>query len=317
VTFADPSSLSGPEDELPGAPGLEPVPVEPPGYLWRPIEPPAPPPLEALPPRPPRLIPNLGHALVFFALLVPSFIGGYILSFFFLLGFHLANPHTLVQEMTHNVVYAMSMQAAWYAVQWALAALVFSLWWHRSMTSGIHWNNGAALRWFWRLALVGVATGLVITIAGNFLPMPKAPPILEDMTKSATGAWILMAFGITVAPLTEELAFRGFLLPGLINTFRWMARREMLSEEAARALGIPIAIVLTSIPFALLHAQQVSDSWGPLLLIGMVSVILCIVRLVTDSVATGVLVHATYNFTLFAGLLVQTDGFRHLDKLKG
>jgi hypothetical protein len=65
-----------------------------------------------------------------------------------------------------------------------------------------------------------------------------------------------------------------------------------------------------------MHAAQVSNSWGPVLLIGTVSVVLCIVRLATDSLAAGVIVHACYNFTLFAGLLYQTDWFRHLDKLK-
>ena len=33
-------------------------------------------------------------------------------------------------------------------------------------------------------------------------------------------------------------------------------------------------------------------------------------------VAAGFLVHACYNLTLFTGLLIQTDGFKHLDKLK-
>ncbi len=120
----------------------------------------------------------------------------------------------------------------------------------------------------------------MITLAGNFLPMPKAPPILKDLTNSTAGAWMLMAFGITLAPLTEELAFRGFLLPSLVNVFRWLERRGAMSESSVRAVGIPIAIVLTSIPFAMVHAQQVSGSWGPLLLIGMVSVVLCIIRLV-------------------------------------
>lgn len=147
--------------------------------------------------------------------------------------------------------------------------------------------------------------------------MPKAPPILKDLTNSTVGAWMLMAFGITLAPLTEELAFRGFLLPSLVNVFRWLERRGSMSEASVRALGIPIAIVLTSIPFAMVHAEQVSGSWGPLLLIGMVSVVLCIVRLATDSVACSFVVHACYNLTLFSGLLVQTDFFRHLDKLKG
>ena len=128
---------------------------------------------------------------------------------------------------------------------------------------------------------------------------------------------MLLVFGVTLAPLTEELAFRGFLLPSLVNAFRWCQRRGAMSETSVRVIGIPVAVVLTSIPFAMIHAEQVSGSWGPLLLIGMVSVVLCIVRLATSSVACSVVVHMCYNRTLFSGLLVQTDFFRHLGKLKG
>ncbi|HEX4037522.1 MAG TPA: CPBP family intramembrane glutamic endopeptidase [Acidobacteriaceae bacterium] len=310
---SDPAPIQGSAD-----PAAFPV-SEPEGYLWRPRE--IPPPLEVVipvaPPPPPKLIPNIGHALVFFVLLVPTFIAGFLITFFTLMAvLHPRNIGALGALMMKNIVYATAMQAIWYGLLWGLAALLFSLWWHRSFLTGIHWNSARARGWFARLALLGLLTGLAITLAGNFVPMPKAPPILEDLTKSAAGAWILMIFGITVAPLTEELAFRGFLLPGFINVFRWLQRTGTISESAVTTIGIPLSIVLTSIPFALMHSAQVSDSWGPVLLIGMVSVILCIVRLATDSVACGVVVHACYNFTLFAGLLYQTDWFRHLDKLK-
>jgi membrane protease YdiL (CAAX protease family) len=66
-----------------------------------------------------------------------------------------------------------------------------------------------------------------------------------------------------------------------------------------------------------MHAPQVSHAWGPLLLIGLISVMLCIVRLSLDSLAASMLVHAAYNLTLFAGILVETGGFRHLEKLSG
>ena len=269
------------------------------------------------PPSPPRLIPNIGHALVFFLLFVPDLIFGAILSFIgALLFLHPANPRAVLGAIAHNVTFAIVMQAVSYGIVWGLAALVFTLWWRRPFAEGIHWNLATARRWFFRLLFIGMATGLLITLAGSFVPMPKAPPILEDLTKSQLGAWMLMVFGITIAPLTEELAFRGFLLPGLVNIFRWLERKQMIGEQATRYFGIPLAIVLTSIPFALLHAQQVSDSWGPVLLIGLVSVVLCIVRLRTNSVACGIVVHAAYNSTLFVSLLFQTDAFRHLTKLK-
>lgn len=276
--------------------------------------------MEAIPaplPPPPRLIPNIGHALAFFFLFVPALIFGAILSFVGALVFlHPGNPRAMLGTIAHNVTFAIVMQAVSYGIVWGLAALIFSLWWRRPFAQGIHWNLATARRWFFRLLFIGVATGLLITLAGSFVPMPKAPPILEDLTKSQLGAWMLMVFGITIAPLTEELAFRGFLLPGLVNIFRWLERKQMIGETATRTFGIPLAIVLTSIPFALLHAQQVSDSWGPVLLIGLVSVVLCIVRLRTNSVACGIVVHAAYNSTLFVSLLFQTDAFRHLTRLK-
>jgi membrane protease YdiL (CAAX protease family) len=298
--------------------GIPPPPAEPPGYLWHPIERPVPL-LELVPPppKPPKLIPNIGHVAVFLLLLIPALIGGYLVALFTI---YAAHPHVripaLTQEIAHNVMYAISLQAAIYIVLWALAALVFTLWWDRSFARGIHWNLSTALRSVLLFAGLGIISGLVITIAGNFLPMPKAPPILEDLTKSAAGAWALLIFGVTLAPLTEELAFRGFLLPSLINIFRWLERRGSISSSTVRFVGIPLAIVITSILFARMHAEQVSNSWGPVLLIGCVSVILCIVRLRTDSVAAGVVVHICYNLTLFSGLLYQTDWFRHLDKLK-
>jgi len=301
------------EVDLPSAP------VNDPGYLWRPMEPPVvlveP---EPAPPPPPRLIPNLGHSLVFFVLLIPAFLGGWIVTFGILsLVLRTVPTQGIILRVGHEVSYAITAQAAAYGIQWGLAALVFSLWWSKSLLRGVQWNGAAARRWLLRLALLGVGTGLVITLAGNFLPMPKAPPILKDLTNSRAGAWMLMAFGITLAPLTEELAFRGFLLPSLVNVFRWLQRRGSMSETSVRAIGIPIAILLTSVPFAMIHAEQVSGSWGPLLLIGMVSVVLCIIRLATSSVACSVVVHMFYNLTLFSGLLVQTDFFRHLGKLKG
>jgi uncharacterized protein len=282
-------------------------------------------PVPVVPP-PPRLIPNIGHFLVFLALIIPATIGGYLLT---ILVIFASDPRGGIRHLfarlsdltkTKDLLFAISMQGALYIVLWGLAALVFGLWWQsvagEGFLRGIQWNASAARRRILLLAIAGVATGFLITIAGNFVPMPKTAPILEDITTSRAGAWVLMVFGVTLAPLTEELAFRGFLLPGLINIFRWIQRKGAISESVVSLAGVPVCIVLTSIPFALMHAEQVSDSWGPVLLIGCVSIILCVVRLQMRSVAAGVMVHSFYNLTLFTGLFIQSDGFRHLDKLK-
>jgi membrane protease YdiL (CAAX protease family) len=75
------------------------------------------------------------------------------------------------------------------------------------------------------------------------------------------------------------------------------------------------ASVATSIPFALLHAQQTGWAIGPFCLLIGVSLVLCAVRLSTRSLASSVLVHASYNFMLFSIMMLGTGGFRHLDKM--
>jgi hypothetical protein len=96
----------------------------------------------------------------------------------------------------------------------------------------------------------------------------------------------------------EELFFRGFLYPVL-----------------ARSIGMPIAIFLTALGFAVLHGWQLMFSWGPVLVIFLVGLVLTIVRAKTNSVAAGVLIHMAYNGAITIAMFAATDGFRHLEKL--
>ena len=73
--------------------------------------------------------------------------------------------------------------------------------------------------------------------------------------------------------------------------------------------------LLTSVPFALMHAEQTGYSLGPFLLLVLVSLVLCAVRLALRSLAASVLVHATYNFLLFSFMFFGTSGFRHLENM--
>ena len=75
------------------------------------------------------------------------------------------------------------------------------------------------------------------------------------------------------------------------------------------------AAIFSSIPFALLHADQLSHAWGVLGVLYGVSLVLSYVRIRTHSLACSVLMHATYNLSIFVIILVTTGGFRHLEKL--
>jgi membrane protease YdiL (CAAX protease family) len=146
-----------------------------------------------------------------------------------------------------------------------------------------------------------VVAGLVLSVGlqgfAHLLPMPKELPI-DRFFQTRNEAWALTLFGVTLAPLLEELFFRGFLYPVLV-----------------RRLGTVAAIVLTAASFGLVHAPQLGRAWGPVLVIFAVGLALTITRAVTKSVAPGFLMHVAYNGTISVVLFVATDGFRHLEKL--
>ena len=158
----------------------------------------------------------------------------------------------------------------------------------------IQWNRPA--NWF-GYVLGGILLSLALQAFANLLPMPKETP-MDRFFQTAREAWILSVFGITMAPFLEELFFRGFLYPVL-----------------ARRWGVAVAVVLTSLGFSLIHAQQLGKAWGPLLIIFIVGLVLTITRAMTKSVASGVLIHIAYNATISVIFFAATDGFRNFEKL--
>ena len=159
-----------------------------------------------------------------------------------------------------------------------------------------------AVRWTWPPnPLLFLASGVALAIGlqgvAHFVPMPKELPI-DRFFQTPAEAWTLSLFGITLAPLIEELFFRGFLYPVLV-----------------RRMGTVVAVLLTSIGFGLIHAPQLGRAWGPVLVVFLVGLALTITRAVTKSVCPGLLMHAAYNFTLTSLLYVASGGFHHLDRL--
>lgn len=269
-----------------------------------------------------REVPTLSNTFIFFALAigVTLIVGLLILA---IAAFFAPHDSADITSLALDTRLAVPSQAIEYLILLALTVLLFRSIWQRPFWQTVHWNSIAvAKRWF-PLLVAGIALGLINGAASNVLPMPKEAPILNDLMRSTAGAWLMFLFGTTLAPLLEEIAFRGFLLPSLINFFNWRTRRAPMPvmplsttpPSPVSALIVPASVLLASAPFAILHGEQVSWAWAPIALIGFISVVLCVVRLWTRSLAASTFVHGVYNFTLFVGMAIASDGFRHLDKL--
>ena len=236
--------------------------------------------------------------------------------------YHLFGVSSL-QQAGADIHYLLGSEAILYILTFGACLLIFPLFWHKSLLAGLQWNGATAIRLRWRLVSAAAVCMLLALVNGEFMPGPTNAPI-EKILQVPGAAWILFGFGITFAPFFEETFFRGFLLPALCTAYDWFA--EATTGEPRRPLGenghpqwslsaMVVASIVTSIPFAALHAQQTGYSIGPFLLLVCVSLVLCAVRLSTRSLAASVTVHACYNFLLFSLMLIGTGGFRHLDKM--
>jgi len=282
-------------------------------------------------------IPNLGHALLFlsFAFLVLLFTQLALLP-------HGANPTAIPPRR------ALAAMAITYLGALGFCFLVFPPLWHRSFPSGIQWNRPQAQRLLLRLIPFGMVLSFAIQALSSLLPTPKSIP-MDDFFGSTTDVWIVSGFGVLLAPLVEEVCFRGFLLPAFTIAFDWLggllayllqfSTARLSGEEPRRhfaffletrsaglslsggnlafrsPLAIGLASIVTSVLFALLHAAQLGYTWSAVAVLFCVSLILTAVRIKTRSVACSTLVHASYNFTIFLVMFLATGGYRHLDKI--
>ncbi len=271
-------------------------------------------------PRYPR-IPHFGHVLVLLVLAIIGWVGAGLVGY---LGIklHLYGVTTL-QQATTDIHYTLGTMALLYLFTFILAWMILPLFWNRSFLAGLQWNGDAWFRYRGRLFAAACVCFVLAMIDEVVLPGPSNAPI-DELFKTRTAAWLLFAFGVTVAPLCEEIIFRGFLLPAFSTAYDWTM--EKIKGLPAPPLGpldaprwsLPAMIfgsILTSIPFAAMHAEQTGYSLGPFVLLFCVSMVLCLVRLGTRSLACSIFVHASYNFLLFSLMLIFTGGFKHLDKM--
>lgn len=202
--------------------------------------------------------------------------------------------HIPITELASNTVVIIGSQIAAYP-----AVIVFMMMLVRHKSRGGFWRS---IHWGWPGAAApaflagGLILAFVVEFASRWLPIPKSLPV-DKYFSDRTGAYLMAVFGITLAPLLEELFFRGMLYP-----------------VVRRAAGMKLALLLTAAAFALIHGAQLGYAWAPLLGIFVVGVVFTLVRELTESVSASFLMHCGYNLALFGSLWFATDHFRHLEK---
>ncbi len=202
-------------------------------------------------------------------------------------------PRATIQELTQKPILLLLSQLLIYL---AVAACMIVM-----VEGKYHVQFWQAIRWDWPRSewkLLGIGALMLFALSGlqYLLPMPKDTPF-EHLFDRPRDAYLLSIIAVSIGPLMEELFFRGFMYPVL-----------------ARRMGILWGIVLTALPFGLIHLPQYGWAWGAALVIFLVGVVCGVVRAVTKSVGSSFLVHVGYNGTQMLIAVVATGGFRHMEK---
>jgi hypothetical protein len=260
-----------------------------------------------------RRIPHLGHVLLLLGLTLLSL----LVSVLFFAAMVHGRP-----QLRENPVIAVALEALTYVLTLAASYKVFPVLWKRSFARGIEWNNLALRRNWARLLTGGVFLSLLAQFAQRFVNEPKTTDV-EQMMRTSAGAWSVMALAVLLAPLVEEIAFRGFLLPAFATAYDWLslertpAALQRWSTTTGHSTAAKVfAALLSSLCFALLHAAQNEYAWGVVAVLFGVGMVLAYVRLKTHSVACSTMVHMAYNLTIFILVVAVTHGFRHLERLQ-
>ncbi len=307
-----PSHEPGCESDAPNL--TEPSPGDTPFSLFAQLPPPL--------PKPERL-PNLLHLLilgiVFSAATLLTGLGAALALHFHLWG--ISNQSVF----TDNIRYALALQLIIYLLTLAGSFILLPMLWRKPFFPTISWRADALPR---RMPMLVSSVLLCYTLAIVSTLIfhesdAKAP--IEQAFMQQGAPWMLFLFGVTMAPLFEELVFRGFTLPALASSYDWCREKLLhLTPPQNNDDGTPcwtkpallFASLLTSLAFALIHAPQTAGSKESFALLFSVSLVLCLVRLRTRSLAASTLVHALYNFILFTMMLIYTHGFQQMDKLQ-
>ena len=146
--------------------------------------------------------------------------------------------------------------------------------------------------WSWYPCLFGALVALMwIAIPGQ-----KANPIrFEAAGQNASAGWlVLRALGsITIVPICEELAFRGFLL-------RWIVSRDF-TRVSFKTLA-PFAVLVSSLAFGLLHPRWIIAS--------LAGVAYAVVQFRTGRVWDAVIAHGVSN-AIIAIWVITTGDFTY------
>lgn len=182
----------------------------------------------------------------------------------------------------------LPLQIALYAFVYLALRVTLSMRYHQPVFRSLGWrpsnlNPGIAM-------VGGAILAFAVSLVASVLHTPKVPSPIDQFVKTPLDLVLFAILAVTVAPLFEELFFRGFLQPLL-----------------SRSFGVAAGVVLTAIIFGSLHAPEYSWAWQYALAVSLAGVVFGWVRERTKSIIPSTIMHGCYNGVFVIALLVSKE----------
>ena len=234
-------------------------------------------PLEPPPPLPPESYPFWGY-LDLFAFLLIGLLGVLVES---LLVKVLVPP-----AQVDKIFVLLPAQFLIYGFLLGTLAVMFRRYYNRPFWRSLAWvpaSVGTPV-----VVVCGVGMAFAVMMASLFLRTPDIDSPMKALLSDPTAVVLLAVLGTTLAPVCEEILFRGFLQPLLV-----------------RSLGAAAGILVAAVPFGLLHLPEYGYSWRHALLITLAGAAFGWMRQRSGSTKAAALMHAAYNCVFFLLLAAQ------------
>src|ERR1700683_3693451 len=194
--------------------------------------------------------------------LLPCYFGAYML--------------VRVSGVTSKEGQTLIFQASLFALLLGALYLLVSWRYRKPFWQSMGWVR--PVRGAWWSVVGGPLLAVTVSVLGVALRAPEVPDPVKDLITGRVSLVTVMAFAVVFGPIYEELFFRGFLFPLLAKTF-----------------GAAGGIVLSAIPFALLHGPQNQWAWQQVTMVGVAGLAFGFVRHRTGSTAAATILHASVN----------------------
>jgi membrane protease YdiL (CAAX protease family) len=167
-------------------------------------------------------------------------------------------------------------QLALYGFVYLSFLIVLGARYHQPVFQALGWRRTNVNLWI--AGGGGIVLAFAVSGLAALLHTPKVPSPIDELVNSPISLVIFGIMAVTIAPLFEELFFRGFIQPLLSRTF-----------------GVVAGILITAVFFGSLHAPEYSWAWQYALAVAVVGVVLGWVRAWSNSIIPSTVMHGCYN----------------------